>query len=200
MLVITRGYRILWRILTQRLRFFAARWKVREKGANWLISATQHDTWQSFQWKKPWKFCSNQNGHWGDLETSLFFLHFPYGNRRCLGDFTGSWGELLHYLARGQLDPEVLAARAQQRVERVRRNIQLAFVHLWWYISIHFTVDFGHIFGHFWTSCSTWMIIWRMIYGKYFSMDGHGWLVCNCLSSGAIPFGSGSEFRIMISY
>lgn len=44
------------------------------------------------------------------------------------------------------------------------------------------------------------MIIWRMVYGKYFSMDGHGWLVCNCLSSGAIPFGSGSEFRIMISY
>lgn len=38
--------------------------------------------------------------------------------------------ELLHYLARGQLDPEVLAARAQQRVERVRRNIQLAFVKL----------------------------------------------------------------------
>eukprot|EP00438_Fugacium_kawagutii_P031504 Skav207592 [mRNA] locus=scaffold2450:94965:97961:+ [translate_table: standard] len=27
-------------------------------------------------------------------------------------------GELLHYLARGELDPEVLAARAQQRVER----------------------------------------------------------------------------------
>lgn len=68
------------------------------------------------------------------------------------------------------------------------------------YISRIFPVDFGHIFGHFWTSCSTWMIIWRMIYGKYFSMDGHGWLVCNCLSSGAIPFGSGSEFRIMISY
>ena len=39
-------------------------------------------------------------------------------------------GELLHYLARGQLDASVLAARAEQRVERVRRNIQMAFVKL----------------------------------------------------------------------
>jgi len=38
--------------------------------------------------------------------------------------------ELLHYLARGQLDASVLAARAEQRVERVRRNIQMAFVKL----------------------------------------------------------------------
>ncbi|CAE7302141.1 unnamed protein product [Symbiodinium pilosum] len=39
-------------------------------------------------------------------------------------------GELLHYLARGQLNAAVLAARAQQRIQRVRRNIQLAFVKL----------------------------------------------------------------------
>eukprot|EP00931_Biecheleriopsis_adriatica_P089279 TRINITY_DN63430_c0_g1_i1.p1 TRINITY_DN63430_c0_g1~~TRINITY_DN63430_c0_g1_i1.p1 ORF type:complete len:339 (-),score=59.98 TRINITY_DN63430_c0_g1_i1:47-1063(-) len=36
-------------------------------------------------------------------------------------------GELLQYLARGQQDPELQAARAQQRVARVRRNIVLAF-------------------------------------------------------------------------
>eukprot|EP00930_Biecheleria_cincta_P024163 TRINITY_DN17323_c0_g1_i3.p1 TRINITY_DN17323_c0_g1~~TRINITY_DN17323_c0_g1_i3.p1 ORF type:complete len:221 (-),score=39.63 TRINITY_DN17323_c0_g1_i3:48-710(-) len=36
-------------------------------------------------------------------------------------------GQLLDYLARGPQEPEVLAARAEQRILRVRRNIQLAF-------------------------------------------------------------------------
>lgn len=38
--------------------------------------------------------------------------------------------ELLHYLARGEMEPAVLQARAKQRVERVRRNIMMAFLKL----------------------------------------------------------------------
>eukprot|EP00931_Biecheleriopsis_adriatica_P114657 TRINITY_DN90577_c0_g1_i1.p1 TRINITY_DN90577_c0_g1~~TRINITY_DN90577_c0_g1_i1.p1 ORF type:complete len:326 (-),score=81.17 TRINITY_DN90577_c0_g1_i1:40-1017(-) len=39
-------------------------------------------------------------------------------------------GELLQYLARGLQDPDILAARAQARLMRVRRNLQMAFVAL----------------------------------------------------------------------
>ncbi|OLP76728.1 23 kDa calcium-binding protein, partial [Symbiodinium microadriaticum] len=48
------------------------------------------------------------------------------GERNNLVDLS----ELLHYLARGQQDAAVLQARVQQRIQRVRRNIQLAFVKL----------------------------------------------------------------------
>eukprot|EP00913_Durusdinium_trenchii_P002258 g2085.t1 len=40
--------------------------------------------------------------------------------------------ELLHYLARGEMEPAVLQARAKQRVERVRRNIMMAFLRPDW--------------------------------------------------------------------
>lgn len=46
------------------------------------------------------------------------------------GGFVVNLGQLLDYLARGPQEPEVLAARKQQRILRVRRNIQLAFSRL----------------------------------------------------------------------
>ena len=117
----------------------------------WSQPLSKNDTCGNIfikQWKKQWVLFPDSPKTLATEAWTSWNIHFstifPVFFCRC----PGSWGELLHYLARGQLDPEVLAARAQQRVERVRRNIQLAFLHLWWSISIHFT-DFS---ARFWTT------------------------------------------------
>lgn len=59
----------------------------------------------------------------GDLR--ILFSHVNKGSGSLV-----DLAHLLEFLARGQQDASVVAARAQQRIARVRRNIQLAFVQL----------------------------------------------------------------------
>ena len=62
------------------------------------------------------KFVSACMGFWSSTKANNFANSYQ--------------GELLHYLARGEQEPALVAARAKQRVERVRRNIMVAFLSL----------------------------------------------------------------------
>ncbi|CAK9007184.1 23 kDa calcium-binding protein (Fragment) [Durusdinium trenchii] len=65
-----------------------------------------------------------------DADLRQLFRRLDQAPESDLGGELVDLSELLHYLARGEMEPAVLQARAKQRVERVRRNIMMAFLKL----------------------------------------------------------------------